>query len=261
MVTKETLMKLSPYKKYPCTSIFGEKLRFTMEEKGTVFVYAKGKRRRGWRYEPEDFLRKYSVSETSFTEKDPTPAWHRRMRRAVKCMEKSGMWPEIKEVFENILASGMTWDERKYLSTLRHDGSKWTGELRFVDGKWTVDDADQDMVARYKARFPFSFKNADNGREYIDTRYIYEVSGCHLKAMNFGKAGEWESETTKRLIKEALEKKISYSSGRIRVGYDVSFRYDAEENKAWYSEEYRNCGNGHYYLALDGNTALFCEDD
>ena len=183
------------------------------------------------------------------------------MRRAVKCMEKSGMWPEIKEAFENILASGMTWDERKYLSTLRHDGSKWTGELRFVDGKWTVDDADQDMVARYKARFPFSFKNADNGREYIDTRYIYEVSGCHLKAMNFGKAGEWESETTKRLIKEALEKKISYSSGRIRVGYDVSFRYDAEENKAWYSEEYRNCGNGHYYLALDGNTALFCEDD
>ena len=41
MVTKETLMQLSPYKKYPCTSIFGEKLRFTMEEEGTVFVYAK----------------------------------------------------------------------------------------------------------------------------------------------------------------------------------------------------------------------------
>jgi hypothetical protein len=31
--------------------------------------------------------------------------------------------------------------------------------------------------------------------------------------------------------------------------------------RAWFSAEYRNCGNGHYYLLINENTAAFCEDD
>ena len=27
------------------------------------------------------------------------------------------------------------------------------------------------------------------------------------------------------------------------------------------TNEYKNCGNGHYYFALGENCALFCEDD
>ena len=34
-----------------------------------------------------------------------------------------------------------------------------------------------------------------------------------------------------------------------------------EKEKVWSSEELRGCGNGHYYIALDANTALFVEDD
>ena len=40
-----------------------------------------------------------------------------------------------------------------------------------------------------------------------------------------------------------------------------TFEYKADKNKAWYSEEYRGCGNGHYYIAIDENTALFIEND
>ena len=31
--------------------------------------------------------------------------------------------------------------------------------------------------------------------------------------------------------------------------------------KGYYSEEYRNCGNGHYYLLFDATHAIFYEDD
>jgi hypothetical protein len=33
------------------------------------------------------------------------------------------------------------------------------------------------------------------------------------------------------------------------------------EKLAWYSEEYRGCLNGHYYLMFDATHAIFYEDD
>jgi hypothetical protein len=60
--------------------------------------------------------------------------------------------------------------------------------------------------------------------------------------------------------KAALEHKVE-SRESARASYDVSFSYNPELSKAWYSEEYKNCGNGHYYLALDATHALFYEDD
>jgi hypothetical protein len=44
-------------------------------------------------------------------------------------------------------------------------------------------------------------------------------------------------------------------------GYDASFSYNPKLNKAWYSEEFRGCGNGHYYVALNSTHCLFVEDD
>ena len=61
-------------------------------------------------------------------------------------------------------------------------------------------------------------------------------------------------------LKNALKNNLNYSIEN-RVNYDVSYEYNAETKKAWYSEEYINCGNGHYYLAIDENTAIFCEND
>lgn len=42
--------------------------------------------------------------------------------------------------------------------------------------------------------------------------------------------------------------------------YDISLSLD-EKGRAFYAEEYRNCGNGHYYLALDARHAIHVEDD
>jgi hypothetical protein len=46
-----------------------------------------------------------------------------------------------------------------------------------------------------------------------------------------------------------------------RTSYDVHYTYNAKEKKAFYSEEFKDCGNGHYYLAIDNTHALFYEDD
>jgi hypothetical protein len=61
-------------------------------------------------------------------------------------------------------------------------------------------------------------------------------------------------------IGEAMTNKVKYRTTGDN-GYDVTFNYNPDEQKAWYSEEYRNCGNGHYYLALDNEHAIYYEKD
>ena len=245
MVTKEELSALNKYKKYPCRRIIdGEKLRFTVEDSGSVFVYMKGRRSYGWRYEPDYFLSRFDVRAKDLEEKDPTPAWRRRMKRAVRCMGASGLWPEVRTTFENMLDSGMTWQDKRAL---------WEAH----DYLWHKDAEPTESIMLLKERFPFAFCTDENGREHVNTYYVYEISECRLKAMYFGTLNEEEKECRRQHI----DKKENYNSGRVPAGYDVTFMYDAKENKAWYMEEYRNCGNGHYYMAIDADTALFVEDD
>lgn len=70
----------------------------------------------------------------------------------------------------------------------------------------------------------------------------------------------WESQHAKELMLQAMTNKTKWSS-RWTKGYDNTAEYNPECNRAWYSEEYRGCGNGHYYLMIDYTHALFGEDD
>ena len=70
----------------------------------------------------------------------------------------------------------------------------------------------------------------------------------------------WQNDAIKIQLADAIKAHKDYSD-TARASYDVSIRYNADKHMAWYSEEYKNCGNGHYYLALDHNTAVFCEND
>lgn len=83
-----------------------------------------------------------------------------------------------------------------------------------------------------------------------------------IKKMTFHKGKEYKGITESILeeIKASMKNKIPYSV-KGKNGYDVSFQYDPKSQKAWYSEEYKNCGNGHYYLALNDRYAIFYEDD
>lgn len=79
---------------------------------------------------------------------------------------------------------------------------------------------------------------------------------CQTKSMYFG----WNNKLYKEQIKNRIKSREKFTA-RARTSYDVSFEYEPDKKMAWYSEEYKDCGNGHYYLAINESTAIFVEDD
>lgn len=130
---------------------------------------------------------------------------------------------------------------------------RWERRVKNVIKKLEASGLWEDVKKEFEAMLEIGYER----RHEVRGSMTYESCDCITKSMYFGKF--WNP-IKKQMIKECMEKKESVRFST-RVNYDVSFEYDAERNKAWYSEEYRNCGNGHYYLAIDGNTALFYEDD
>ena len=104
---------------------------------------------------------------------------------------------------------------------------------------------------------------------YKPFRIMEQIENPKIKKMRFHKSPylAYQTENVLKQIGDAIDNKVKYSSGRYRNGYDVSFEYKpASESKdgiarAWYSEEYRDCGNGHYYLALNRTHAIYWEKD
>lgn len=207
--------------------------RCAVEESGSVFVYAKNKKRRGWRYDEENFLTHFQILPLA----DENKQWKNRLKRAVKLCRESGLWSEIAVIWDN-LYKYVTLDEKH----------------KIYDMSW---DDREGALAYCKEHYPFMIKTADDGHEYLNTDYIWEISRCELKTMYFGYANTTEKEQ----IRKAIAEHRQYTIPRIRTNYDVSFSYNPDANRAWYSEEYKNCGNGHYYLALNHSTSVFCEDD
>lgn len=67
----------------------------------------------------------------------------------------------------------------------------------------------------------------------------------------------------KVIFEKAIKEQTAYSD-RWRKNYDNSIscqKCDDGIMRAWYSEEFKDCGNGHYYLAINATHAIFCEDD
>ena len=229
-------------RKYECYAKDGHvKYRFQKEDESpvTIFVYGKRKKNRGYRMSVSGFLSRYDLKaeKPSVSENE---RWHKRIDRAIKCLTESGLWSDILPKLRNL--SEMNWDDREriYQAYMDH---------------WNTDPTP--VYNRYLTEYPFVFRKNEDGKIDVDTFYIYEISDITLKSMYFGK---YQNEAVKELIKHRIEAREDYSI-TTRTSYDVRFEYDAENNKAWYSEEYKGCGNGHYWIALNHSTAMFCEND
>lgn len=209
----------------------GKIYRFMQEDADTFFVYAPHSKRMGWRISSETFYDKFTPVVSDLSEEDK---WHRRLRKAVKILDKSGLWPDIKEKFSQLLTV-------KYADREKIKEIFWNRTADY--GEWIE-------------KYPFMFSKTA-GKYELNTGYIFELSECRLKSMYFGK---YDNTREKEKIAACIRDKQKHSCW-YTVNYDVSFEYDPDRNAAWYSEEYRGCGNGHYYLALNHSTALFCEDD
>ncbi len=236
MESKEILelIKNKELKNFKALNIYEQKLyRCYIESDGNIFVYAHNKKRYGWRFDEEHFLIRFEP----LLPTDENAQWKKRLKRAVKLCNESGLWSEIAIVWDN-LYKYVTLDEKN----------------KIYDMSWDNHEA---AVAYCKEHYPFMIKTDKDGKEYLNTDYIWELSRCELKSMYFG----YNNTEEKEQIRKAISEHRQYTIPRIRTNYDVSFSYNPNINRAFYSEEYKDCGNGHYYLALNHSTAVFCEND
>lgn len=67
---------------------------------------------------------------------------------------------------------------------------------------------------------------------------------------------------THEQLKKAIKENRNFSDRWTRY-YDCSVEYKVSDNekRAWYSEEYRGCANGYYYILLDDKHIAFKEKD
>lgn len=235
----EELKALENGKVFKCMYKEDNSTKFRVEKISdtAVFVFKPKCSNRGWHYSIENFIKYFDFDTKQKKQEDKTKSWHNRLKRAIKCMTESGLWQNIKTKFENLLK--MTYEEKEDLYKLYWKNEEQAKQLA-------------------KEKYNFMIRKNEDNKEYLDTDYIFEISNCDLKSMYFGR--KYINTAEKETIKEKLKNKEKYHCF-YRTNYDTSFEYNAEKQLAWYSEEYKNCGNGHYYLALDHSTALFCEDD
>lgn len=162
-------------------------------------------------------------------------------------LKQSGLWENLREQIETGLAIGkekINLASKQYW--VRNEAISY--EEQGLENIRRTKEIDERLVEKNK-----------EGVESIRTDIVWYMDGnAKIKKMYFGK---YSNEKYLREINIALETKTKYSSGRCEASYDVSFEYSPEQNKAWYSEEFRGCGNGHYYLALNSTHALFYEND
>ena len=235
----QTVREIPCWQKFEAKSKEGEKVRCVKDgDAERVFVFLKGKRSRGFHYSIPTFLAMYTPMIK--TEEEENLQWHKKLATIEKRLEASGLWENIKEVVHNL----QTMTKTEYDEFYQHADS-------FRANRDALDFSEP--LKELTVKYPF----LKAGEGVVSWRYTEDwIRTLKTKSMNFG---TWHKSSSEN-IKRALAEKRSVTE-RGYTSYDVSYQYNAEKNRAWYSEEYRGCGNGHYYLALDSTMALFYEDD
>jgi hypothetical protein len=148
-------------------------------------------------------------------------------------LNESGLWSDIKQSIEHFFA--LTESEQKEL----------------------VNDI---MTDSYELFYHEVYK--ENGKySWVHGYQVFEsfVRKTCWKSIAWHK---WERERMSAEVAECIKNGRDFSR-RWENGYDNSVEIANRngEKLAWYSEEYRGCGNGHYYLMFDATHAIFYEDD
>jgi hypothetical protein len=184
-------------------------------------------------------------------EKTENDKWVRSWINVLNRLEKSGLWEEVASDVKTALDVGYDKIKQAYNIDNEYDNT-----LDYTENN-------KQQAIKIQAIDTRLVGSREDGTLYTDTSIVWYMNKeAKVKKMHFGK--KWLNDKELADIANALENKLPIrvsTDGRWTGGYDVSYNYQPEDNKAWYREEYRGMGNGHYYLALDATHALFYEDD
>lgn len=147
----------------------------------------------------------------------------------------------LKNVVKYLTASGL-W--QKQLNGARYLLSLSDNELKAL---------------AYDYNYVFNDELKAQGIDFFGVDCFCDLFGKKIKTINW-EADEKEYQTNN--ISRAIKEKINYRY-RWRKNYDnkIELNFDNNEPRGWYSEEYKNCGNGYYYYLLDEKHVLFGEKD
>lgn len=202
-----------------------------------IFIYAKGRRRWG------NYMNVHHVEAVTIPEKRKSKeeVWRDSWQTVIDYLEQSGLWENYKNKYKLGLEIG-------YENINKAERLYWK--------RWD-DDTALEQIKEVDERL---VKTNEQGVEYADTSILWAMaSKAKVKTIYFGKH---RTDDVRQALKEAMENKEPFSEYEaVPNYYDVSVRYDPERMSGSYSEEYRGCGNGHYYMLLDYEHALFTEDD
>lgn len=128
--------------------------------------------------------------------------------------------------------------------------------------KYLLSLSDEELIAMCSWEQYHKVMNAElsaKGIQWFGSDCFSNMFHRSIKTMNFDR---YDRHFQKRLLSENIANRVNCSH-RWTNGYDNSYeiRFDEKYIRGWYSEEYRGCGNGHYYFLLDECHAIFGEDD
>lgn len=217
------------------------KLRLVRGTEGSVLYLSKGKQRWGNHLQ---YLKPVEIHPI-LSRKTAEAKWLDGWKKVKARLLVSGLWENIVKDIDIALTVGydrMTQAYKEY----------WELKLG-PDG--------YENVSIYALKYPELMTTNDNGVAVVNSSLLWMLAK-HPKVKKMVIEGRCKSDNDMVLqrIQEAMNKKEKYrTSGR--SSYDTSFEYNPDVNRAYYSEQYRGCGNGYYFLALDATHALFIEKD
>lgn len=203
-----------------------EDKRLFISTMGCLCYCGKNMRKRGYVIDEREYSQWESVTPIT-SNVDIAKRMAKRANDALSMLYNSVLWGDIRKEIEEFLK--LTYDE------VNND---------FANGDL--------YELRRSGKYPWlkSYQVFD----------AFKANKC-WKTPNYG--SKFIRETVSNSLVSAFSDKKEYQY-RWRNGYDNSISTAMGNDgiqRAWYSEEYKDCGNGHYYLLFDENHAIFYEDD
>lgn len=210
-------------------------VRLWQTNDGRIAIMDKGRKK--WGHELSNWSDHYEYWATlRLVEHDEIDYYKRFVKRAtdaLKMLNESGLWSDIRQSIEHFFA--LTESEQKELvnDIMTDSYELFYNEVYKENGKYS-------WVSGYQVFEAFVRKTCWKSiawRKWERERMSAEVAECIKNGTNFHR--RWEN------------------------GYDNSVEIANRDGEklAWYSEEYRGCGNGWYYLMFDATHAIFYEKD
>ena len=209
-------------------------VRLWKTDDGRIAILGKGKKKWGHELSGYDHFDEWAT--LRLVEHDEIDYYKRFVKRAtdaLKMLNESGLWKDIKQSIEHFFA--LTESEQREL----------------------VNDI---MTDSYELFYHEVYK--ENGKySWVHGYQVFEsfVRKTCWKSIAWHK---WERERMSAEVADCIKNGKEFHR-RWENGYDNSVEIANRngEKLAWYSEEYRGCGNGHYYLMFDATHAIFYEND